>query len=203
MALTIEELRDEIAQHLQDPLHLLVGREQLLEFINSAAWDAANQDWLLPKSNESIETAASTYEYAVPSGFTYIHDIWLESSTANQFDERILRNQWKVGLVSTTATIIFDSILWTIVATRNLKLDGHARPNTEYTDSESIDVGLEAFIRERAIMYGARNMSRHGGQHAQQYAQLAQEAFTTSEGMLQNRPEQYRLHLRSRFVPGA
>ncbi len=202
MPLTIEELRDEIAQHLQDPSHLLVGRAQLLEFINSAAWDAANGDWLLPKSEESIETAASTYEYAVPTGYEYIHDIWLESSTANQFDERILRNQWKIGLVSTAATIIFDSILWTIVATRNLKLDGHARPTTEYASSGSIDVGLEAFIRERGIMYGARNLSMHGGQHAQQYSKLAEQTFQTSESMLQNRPEQYRLHLRSRAVPG-
>ena len=203
MALTIEELRDEVANHLQDPAHLLIQRSQLLEFINSASWDAANMDWLLPKSNESIETAVSTFEYSVPTGFEYIHDVWLESSTANQFDERILRNQWKVGLVSTTATIIFDSVLWTVVATRNLKLDGHARPTTEYSeDTDNVDVGLESFIRERAVMYGARNLARHGGQHAAQYAQLADQAFQTSESMLQNRPEQYRLHLRSRHVPG-
>ena len=202
MALTIVELQDEISNHLQDPAHLLLNTQQLLEFINSAAWDAANMDWLLPKSEESVVTAASTFEYAVPSGYEYIHDIWLESSTSDQYDERILRNQWKIGLVSTTATIIFDSVLWTVVATRNLKLDGHARPTTEYAASASIDVGLEAFIRERAISYGARNLSRHGGQHAIQYSQLAQEAYQTSADMLTNRPEQYRLHLRSRHVPG-
>lgn len=204
MPLTIAELRDEIGNHLQDPAHFLIQRQQLLEFINSAAWDAANGDWLLPKSDESLETAASTFEYAIPSGFEYVHDIWLESSTSNQFDERILRNQWKIGLVSTTATLIFDSVLFTITVTRNLKLDGHARPTTEYTsDTDNVDVGLESFIRERAVAYGARNLARHGGQHAATYAALFQEAYQTSADMLANRPEQYRLHLRSRHVPGA
>ncbi len=203
MPLTIEELRDEIGNHLQDPAHLLLNRQQILEFVNSAAWDAANGDWLLPNDDVSLETAASTYIYTIPTGFEYIHDIWLESSTANQYDERILRNQWRLLLVGSTASIIFDSILWTVVATRNLKLVGHARPTTEYTsDTQSVDVGLESFIRERATAYGARNLSRHGGQHAQQYSQLFQDAYQTSESLLQNRPEQYRLHLRSRFVPG-
>ena len=196
-------MQDEISNHLQDPAHLQLNTQQLLEMINSSAWDAANMDWLLPKSDESLETASSTFEYAIPSGFEYIHDIWLESSTSNQFDERILRNQWKIGLVSTTATLIFDSVLFTIVVTRNLKLDGHARPTTEYAADANIDVGLEAFIRERSIMYGARNLARRGGQSSLQSSELAKETFQTSEAMLQNRPEQYRLHLRSRHVPGA
>ena len=203
MPLTIVELQDEIGNHLQDPAHFLLNTQQLLEFINSSAWDAANGDWLLPKSDESLETAASTFEYAVPSGFEYVHDVWLESSTANQFDERILRNQWKIGLVSTTATLIFDSVLFTITATRNLKLDGHARPSTEYADTGSIDVGLEAFIRERAVAYAARNLSAHGGQHSEKYSRMGNEAYQTSADMLANRPEQYRLHFRSRYVPGA
>jgi len=202
MALTVVELQDELANHLQDPSRFLLANSQHLEFINSAAWDAANNDWLLPKNDNSLETAASTYEYSVPSGFEYVHDVWMESGTADQYDERILRNQWKIGLVDAVAKVIFDSVLWTVTATRNLRLNGHARPTTEYTDSSSIDVGLEAFIRERAIMYGARNLSSHGGQHAQQYSGMADRAMQTSEAMLQNRPEQYQLHFRSRFVPG-
>ena len=202
MALTILELQDELANHLQDPSRFLLANSQHLEFINSAAWDAANNDWLLPKYDDSLETASSTYEYTIPSGFEYIHDIWIESSTSDQYDERILRNQWKIGLVDTTASIIFDSVLWTVVATRNLRVLGHKRPNTEYTDSDSIDVGLESFLRERAIMYASRNLSAHGGQHAQQYAAMGDRAMQISDIMLENRPEQYKLHFRSRFVPG-
>lgn len=203
MPLTIEELRDEIGNHLQDPAHLLLNRQQLLEFVNSAAWDAANGDWLLPKDDTSLATASATFIYTIPTGFEYIHDIWLESSTTDQYDERILRNQWRLLLVATTASIVFDSVLFTIVTSRNLKLVGHARPTTEYlSDTDNVDVGLESFIRERATAYGARNLSRQGGQHAQQYAQLFQEAYQTSADMLTNRPDQYQLHLRSRPVPG-
>ena len=203
MALTIEELRDEVANHLQDPEHRLLNRQQLLEFINSAAWDAANGDWLIPNDDVSLATSASTYIYTVPTGIEYISDIWLESSTTDQYDERILRNQWRLLLVAATPSVVFDSILWTITATRNLKLVGHARPTTEYTEeTDSVDQGLESFIRERATSYASRNLARQGGQHAQQYAVLAQEAYQTSENMLTNRPEQYQLQLRSRVVPG-
>ncbi len=203
MPLTIEELRDEVGNHLQDPAHFLVNRQQLLEFINSAAWDAATGDWLLPKDDTSLVTASSTYIFTIPTGFEYIHDIWLESSTTDQYDERILRNQWRLLLVGSTASIVFDSVLFTIVTTRNLKLVGHARPTTEYSeDTDNIDAGLESFIRERATAYGARYLARIGGQSSQQYAQLFQEAYQTSADMLTNRPEQYQLHLRSRPVPG-
>ncbi len=202
MPLTVDELRDEMAHHLQDPAHLLINRQQLLEFINSAAWDAATNDWLLPLDSEALETAASTYEYAVPTGFLYIHEIWLESAVADQYDQRIIRNQWRLLLVGSTATLVFDSDLWTITASRNLKLVGHQRPTTEYTTSSNIDTGLESFIRERAISYGARNLARTSSQNAQQYAQLAQQAWEMSNELLEKRPEQYQLHFRSRLVPG-
>lgn len=203
MPLTVDELRDELAHHLQDSAHALINRNQLLEMINSAAWDAANGDWLIPLDDETLETVAATYEYAVPASFLYIHDVWLESATAGLFDRRILRNQWRLLLTGTTPQLVLDPDLHTITATRNLKLQGHRRPTTEYSEgTTNIDTGLESFIRERAVAYAARNLSRHGGQHAQQYAQLAQEAWQMSENLLQNRPEQYRLHIRSRLVPG-
>ena len=203
MPLTVDELRDEIAHHIQDPASRLVNRQQLLEFINSAAWDAATNDWLLPLDDESLETAGSTFEYNIPTNFLYIHEIWLESSVANQYDERILRNQWRLLLVGTTPTLVFDSSLFTIVATRNLKLVGHQRPTTEYSSgTDNIDLGLESFIRERAISYAARNLGRHQGLHAVTYAQLAADSYQTSQDLLQNRPEAYQLHFRSRLVPG-
>jgi hypothetical protein len=202
MALTIDKLRDELAHHLQDPANRLVNRDQLLEFINSAAWDASTNDWLLPLDNESLLESTGTYEYNVPSDFLYIHEVWEESAVADRYDRRIVRNQWRILLVSTTPTLVFDSDLFTITDARNLKLVGHKRPTTEYGDSDSIDTGLESFIRERAVSYAARNLSRHGGAMAQQYAALAEEAWQKSEALLQNRPEQYQLHIRSRLVPG-
>ena len=203
MALTIEELRDEVSNHIQDPAHLLLNRQQLLEFINSAAWDASNGEWLLPLDSESLETSSGVFEYTVPSTFVYIHEVWLESSTANQFDVRIVRNEWRLQLVGSTSTLIFDSLLHSITVTRNLKLVGHLRPTVEYSeDTDNVDAGLESFIRERAVALGARNLARGGGQQAQQYAQLAQEAYQTSADMLANRPEQFRMHLYSRLVPG-
>lgn len=205
MPLTVDELRDEMSHHLQDPAHELVNRQQLLEFINSASWDAANSDWLIPLDNEATVLAGATYEYTVPANFLYVHDLWLESATDGLFDRRVLRNQWRILLTGTTPQIVFDPDLFTITAGRQVKVQGHRRPTTEYaapTDTTNIDTGLESFIRERGVAYAARNLSRHQGGHAQQYAQLAQEAWQMSENLIQNRPEQYRLHIRSRPVPG-
>ena len=205
MALTIEELRDEIAQHLQDPTHLLVGRSKLLEFINSAAWDAANEGWVIHiEEDESLTTATDTYDFTVPAGFAYIHEVYVADSNGDfGEDDLVPLTQWRLAFDSAVAVLRFSFEFHTIVDGRVIKLIGQARPTSEYTDdADIIDAGLESFIRERGIMYGARNMARHGGQHAQQYAQLAQETFQSSELMLQQQADRYRPKEFARPVPG-
>ncbi len=205
MPLTVDELRGEIAHHVQDPAYLLVNRAQVLTFINSAAWDAQNEGWLLDTQDESITFSSSDFEYDVPSGFAYIHELWMEGTTGTSvYDTFIPWHQWEIVLdAAGSPAIHFSRESFTPTATIDLRIKGQTRPTTEYASaSANIDTGMESFIRERAIAYAARNLSRQGGAHAQQYAVLAQEAMVTSESLLQQQAELFRPKLYARVVPG-
>jgi hypothetical protein len=204
VAWTVDELRDEIASHLQDPASRLVNRQQLLQFINSAAWDAANKGWVLETQDESLTLASDDYEYDVPAGLAYIHEIWQEAATgAGTYPTFIPWHQWEI-VVDTggTPAIHFSRDSFTITASIDLRLKGQTRPTTEYAEDGSIDPGMESFIRERAVMYAARNLSSQGGAHAQQYAQIEQTAQATSESLLQQQGEFFRPKRYARAVPG-
>ena len=276
MPLTVDELTNELAHHLQDPAHQMVNRNQLLAFINSAAWDVANEGWNVDlQDDESIYIATATFEYAIPTGFSFMHDLWEEGTpvdvvsnlnevldttetgvdvvdgTLYAVNDRIrIDNEWMLvtaivvntltvtrAILGTTAathalataifrgpgtyynwipwarwqmkvgganapTLWLDDQLFTINIGRRIRLLGQGRPTTEYIGKGTIDTGMESFIRERAVAYAARNMSRHGGQHATQYAQLAQEAWETSEMMLKHQAELFQPKRTSRKVPG-
>ncbi len=204
MPLSIDELRDEIGHHIQDPAHRLVNRDQLLEFINSAAWDAAASNIVLPiEENESITLNTNTFDYGVPSSFAYIHEIWQESSSgAGTYTDFIPWNRWQLAFDDASPVIRFSREFFTVVNDIDLKVKGHSRPTSEYSSAEdTIDAGLESFIRERAVAYAARYMARNSGTQAQQYAQLVQEAFQTSENFLQFQEGFFRPNIYSRAVP--
>lgn len=276
MPLTVEELRDEISHHIQDPARTLISDGQLLEFINSAAWDAANKGWLVDlQDDESLYLATSTFEYAVPASFAYIHEIWEEgdatdvgsnlnealdtsetdvdvvNGTLYAVGDRIrIDSEWMqvtavvanvltvtrgvLGTIAATHTsgtaifrgpgtynrwlpwsrwqikrglsnspvIWFDNDLFTITVGHRLRVLGQSRPTTEYGEDASIDTGMESFIRERAVAYAARNLSRSGSQHAQTFPPLGAEAYAASEDLLQQQAELFRPKRYSRVVPG-
>jgi hypothetical protein len=205
MPLTIDELRSELAHHIQDPASQLVSRAQLLAFINSAAWDAANEGWLLNIQDESLTLSASDYEYNVPSGLAYIHEIWQESTTGTAvYDDFIPWHQWEIVLdAAGSPAIHFSRESFTIVATIDLRIKGQTRPTSEYSaGTDNIDTGMESFIRERSTAYAARNMARQSGPHAQSMAALEESAFQTSELMLAQQAELFRPKRYSRVVPG-
>jgi hypothetical protein len=204
MPLTIDELRDEIANHLQDPASRLVNRAQLLEFINSAAWDAANEGWVVDlEEDESLSLTTGTYAYTVPASFVFIHEVIIADAAGDYpLSQLVPWSQWQIVMNGDTVQLLFSKDRFTITNGRAVKLRGQARPTSEYTSgTASVDAGMESFIRERAVMYGARNLSRHSGAHAQQYAQLAQETLQTSELMLQQQAELFRPKEYSRVVP--
>jgi hypothetical protein len=202
--LTIDECRDELAHHLQDPAGQLVNRDQLLEFINSAAWDAANEGWVIDlEEDESLTLAASTYAYTVPASFAYVHELVIADAAGDYpLSQVVPWSQWQIVMNATTVQFLFSKDRFTITVGRSIKVRGQARPTSEYSEgTDNIDAGLESFIRERAIAYGARNLSRHSGAHAQQFAQLAQEAMLTSAALLQQQGELLRPKEYARVVP--
>lgn len=164
----------------------------------------SNEGWLLPTQDESLTTSASDYEYDVPAGLVYIHEIWQESATGvGTYPTFVPWHQWEiVEDASGTPAIHFSRESYTPVATLDIRLKGHTRPTTLYASGDTLDTGMESFIRERSIAYAARYMARQGGGHAQSAAQLAQEAMVTSESLLQQQGEFFRPKRYSRAVPG-
>lgn len=205
MGLTIKELKDEISQHLQDPSNRLLNRDSILEFINSAAWDAANQDWLISiEEDESLTLVADTYDYTVPSGFAYIDEVWIADSSGAYLEDNMAKyHEWWLVLDGAATVLRFSQTFFTIPGAYAIKLVGQARPTAEYSsDSTEIDAGLESFIRERAVAYAARHLARHGGDHAARYAALEQEALTFSDNFLQHQGERFQPKHYGRMVPG-
>ncbi len=204
MALTVAELKDEISHHIQDPSHFLVNTDQLLEFINSASWDAAAEGAVLPiEDNESLTISTGTFEYNVPATFAYIHEIWQEATaTSDIYPAFVPWNRWLLSYNGSNAIIRFSREYYTITNDIDLQVLGHRRPTPEYSeDTENIDAGLESFIRERAIAYAARNLSRTGDTAAQAYAQLYLDAIQSSTTILKEQTEFVRPGIYSRAVP--
>ena len=204
MPLTIVELQTEMGHHLQDAAHTLLNTAQLLAFINSAAWDAAAEGWLLDVQDESLTIASGDYEYDVPAGIAYIHEIWTEATTGTGlYPTFVPWHQWEIVLdASGDPAIHFSRESYTPVASIDVRLKGQTRPTSEYGASASIDTGMESFIRERAVSYAARNLSRQGGTHSQMYAALSEAAMVKSEALLQQNAEFFRPKTYSRAVPG-
>lgn len=204
MALTVAEITSELAHHLQDPGHTLLNTAQLRAFLNSAAWDASAEGWVLETQDESLTTADDEYEYDVPSGFAYIHEIWSETTTATGiYPTFIPLHQWTIEMnAAGSPAIHFSRESYTPVADIDLRLKGQTRPTVEYGESDDIDAGMESFLRERAVFYAARNLARVGGAQAQTYLPLSQEAFQTSELLMQQQAEFFRPKKYARAVPG-
>ncbi|KKN84457.1 hypothetical protein LCGC14_0289190 [marine sediment metagenome] len=203
MALTVDELRDEMSHHLQDPARLLVNDDQLLEFINSAAWDAANEGWVVDlDETESTTLSSGTYAYDVPASFVYVHELIVADAAGDYpLSQLIPWSKWQIVMNGATVQFLLSKDRFTITDGRAVKVRGQARPTAEYSADGSIDAGMESFIRERAIMYAARNLSRHSGGHAQQYAQLMVEAKATSDELFTRQAELFQPKTMSRVVP--
>lgn len=204
MAWTVDELRDEIAHHVQDPAHTLVNRAQLLDFINSAAWDASNQGWVVDlDETESTTLATGTYAYDVPASFAHVHELIVADAAGDYpLSQLVPWSQWRIVMNGATVQFLFSKDRFTITNGRTVKVRGQARPTVEYSSgTANIDAGMESFLRERAVMYAARYMARTGGSLSQTAAMLEQSTFQTSELMLQQQPELFRPKEYSRVVP--
>lgn len=200
----VSTLKKEVASHISDPAMRQVTGRQILSFLNSAARDAASRGIYIPlEEDESLELASNDYDYTVPSGFITIAEVWLENTTqAGLFDRLVPRYMWRLGLDAGVPVLRFNSDVFDIEAGKNLKLVGQKRPSTYTDDADTLDPGLESFLRERTISYSARYLARGGSNYSRQYATLAQESYATSELFLSSSPQEFRMRPDSRKVLG-
>ena len=106
-------------------LHKDFTPEEINAAINAAITMVENEA-LQDKVDATLETAANTYEYDIPTGFLFIDQIFQESGTADRYSptaDLIDFKHWRI-LHGTTPKIWFDNDLVTLTTGRNLRVVG-------------------------------------------------------------------------------
>lgn len=140
-------------------LHRRFTTLQYNDAINRAI-EIGKDEYLLDKKDESTVLVSGTYEYAVPSGFRYISQIYLENAattgiyyTSNLIDSR---KWWVVPVNSTSALIKFDDSLFGIgagEAGRDLRIIGQQLQSNLTNDADTCLLPSEFVIQQvRAIL---------------------------------------------------
>lgn len=202
----VSDLQEELALHVHDVNNGEVTSAQWLMFINSAARDARTSGWLVRQTDDtSIEVSASTYEYDIPAGFAYIQELYIEE-TINQssvYVREIPRSHWDVRLNASTGNpeLAFNT-LSELTPSKHIRIIGQKRPTIYISPTQTIDAGMEGFIRERALYYGYRFLGAGLSELSKWRQDMAKMSFTTAESMLHRQPQEMRELPNSTEVPG-
>ena len=202
--MTVDELIVDIAHQLQDPALAVVNRPQVVNFINDAAHDASNGGWFVKLDDSAgITIVSGTFEYAIPSTFVLIYE--LRDSGAGDLNV-IPYSHWTIE-DGVTPVIRFSEELYDTTASghngETVVIKGHRRPSLAYVEGTGvIDIGMESFLRERAVAYAARNISKGSSTKAAGYRNLAETAWLRSESLMEAQQDLLRPLPYSRRVYG-
>jgi len=192
----IKTLTIDVAQALRDPDFHQVNPRQLIGFINQAARDAGNEDWYVnTPEDESIVLATGNYSYTIPTPFVSITEVWLPVLPAGTvYTDRLDDFKWHLVLVGASVPRLrFDQRLINIDAfnTKSPRLVGQKRPSVYTVVTETVDIGLESFLHNRSVYYGASFMARKNPALAPIYDTLGKESFGASEVLLQHQKKRF------------
>lgn len=199
---TANQVAAQVARRVRDADFSELQQSEYLEFVNMALDDLSAAGWLLPLAEDvSLTLAASTYEYAVPAGFAYIKRV--EQASADGFYDVIdIVPDWYWYVSNDANLVIRPTYHGELVDGRVLKIVGQKRPNTGVAGSDTIQGGMEAFVRERATKYAADYLAA-GDSRLDGYRQrLAENLWAVSEKMLGSHPMEFRVKPSSVHVPG-
>ena len=200
----VRDIRDECAFAVHDPSLGEISKAQWILCFRSAGTDARTAGWLLPRENdESILVATTTWEVAVPAGFTYIDKIYREETVngTSVYVDEIPQAHWEIRLNGGVPVIAFITQNQ-LEVDKHLKIVGQGRP-TIYTDeNQTIDGGMESFIRERALYFAFRFLGAGLSELARWRQQMSTQAWQSSERMLMNHPQEFRMNPSARLVLG-
>lgn len=149
------ELKRRVATSAHDPQMSIISEALYEQFLDDSIDDLKTNGWLVPlEEDEATTMVADDYEYDVPANFAYIKDIFAESySTADLYSERIDPHTYRLGYNGSTPAIIFNSIIWSPVVGKKLKIVGQRRPPKYTADSDVVEDGFVGFLRMRATAY--------------------------------------------------
>lgn len=202
---TVQALIDEIKAEVRDADDYEITIAQVLAHINSSSRDAAGLGWLIPLTDdESLVIVASTYEYAVPADFAFIKDIFYEdASTDEAFDDIIPRHYWHLRIDVGGSPKIMIHQSWTLPAVdQKLKVVGFQRPTIYAVVTETADVGMEAFLRDRAISHAYGFLATVTPELENVRMSLRDRKFAESQLLLERHYQDIRVIPAPRLVPG-
>lgn len=202
---TVQEIVDEIKTEVRDADEYEITIAGVRAYINAAARDASGQGWLLHLTDdESLQFASNTYEYAVPASFAFIRDLFYEDASISEiFDDIIPRHYWHIRIdVGATPTFIIHSS-WTLPApNKKMKVVGFKRPTIYAAVTETVDVGMEAFLRDRAISHAYGFLATVSPELENVRLGLRDRKFAESQLLLDRHHQDIKVIPAPRLVPG-
>lgn len=180
------------------------SRVNVMRLLNQASFDARNNGWVVhAEDDESITLAANDFEYTIPEDYCYISSLWL-GDTQNGvviYDQLIPAELWEPRLNGALPIIYFISPSF-IVAGRTIKIVGQKRPKQYADEQQTIDTGMESFLRERTLYFLFRVLGAGLSDLARWRQTMSQQSWASSERFLLNNPQLFRQAPNSRYVPG-
>lgn len=114
---TINEVREDIALAVGDPMMERVKEPTILTFLNRAARDLINSGWLLPQEHaENIELLSNEWEYDVPAQFAYVKEIRIGDMSVDNASTVDSGTDLGAAISDTTGTTVTvgDSSIFTV-----------------------------------------------------------------------------------------
>lgn len=202
---TVLNLIDEIKSEIRDADDYEVTIAQILNYLNGAARDASGSGWLIHLvDDESLTISAGVYEYAVPASFAFVKDLRFEdSATADAFDDIVPRHYWQLRIeVGGNPTFVIHRSYTLPAAAKKLKVVGFQRPTIYAAVTETIDAGMEAFLRDRAISFSYGFLATVSPELENVRLGLRDRKFNESQLLLERHHSDIRVVPAPRYVPG-
>ena len=146
-------------------VHRDYAPEELNDAINLAI-RMVQDEFLEDKIDETLVVAASTWEYAIPTAFYTLQNVYQEESIANQYsfskgNAGLLdaEKQWRIVGNQGSRKLWFDPHYSVLVTDRNLRLEGQAQPSTLTLDADTTNVPAAYLINQAASIL---HLSRSG-----------------------------------------
>ncbi len=165
-------------------------------------------------SSSAQETLTVTRGYFSTTAATHTTDANIIRPLADTtYDYVIPRAYWRVKLQSggrntTTAALgsrpqfVFNSDFFSFTAGTPVQVVGQRRPTVYSAETETLDAGMESFLRERSLVFAARFASLGGSAVANMRRAIGQEALALSEQFLRLHPAEFRVAPNSTRIKG-
>ncbi len=201
---SVLDIIDSVKARMREDDRIEVSFAQMISFINDAAQDLIASGWVIQDMDEALTFATGTYEYTAPSTLAFIHEIRVENTadTPSTWDEIVPLHLWRIGEFDTPMLIFHKG--FPIPDGKVMRILGQTRPSLYTVTGDTIDAGMEPYIREAALASALSFQSAAIPELEQSRSRfaLAGEARQRAEQFLSRSPQRFRQFPNARYVPG-